>query len=87
MPSQILKVVNPKGMHARAASKIVAIVSQYPCKVTLTHKRMSAPGDSLLKLLTLNAPIGSEITVNAEGDGSIIILDELRDLFEDGFGE
>ncbi len=87
MPSQMLKVINPKGMHARAASKIVSIASGYECKVTLSHKKVSAPGDSLLKLLTLNAPIGAEVMVDAEGLGSDQLLNELKDLFDDGFGE
>jgi phosphotransferase system HPr (HPr) family protein len=87
MPSKILKVINPKGMHARAASKIVSITSSYKCSVTLSHKNASAPGDSLLKLLTLNAPIGSEITIDAEGLGANKVLEELENLFEDGFGE
>lgn len=87
MPSAVLKVINPKGMHARAASKVVSIVSGYECKVVLSHKSVSAPGDSLLKLLTLDAPIGSEVTVDADGLGSENLLHDLKHLFEDGFGE
>lgn len=87
MPTQVFKVINPKGMHARAASKIVTITSEYPCKVTLSHNNISAPGDSLLKLLTLNAPLGSKIKIDAEGIGSDQVLTKLQNLFEDGFGE
>lgn len=87
MPTQIIEVINPKGMHARAASKIVAIINKYSCKVTLYHKQLSAPGDSLLKLLTLNAPLGSQIKVEAVGLDAEKLIDELKTLFAEGFGE
>lgn len=87
MPSITCEVVNRKGMHARAAAKIVALVSQYQSDVILTHKDCQAPGDSLLKLLTLNAPIKSIIVIDAEGEDAPMLLDKLQQLFADGFGE
>lgn len=87
MPSIVCNVINRKGMHARAAARIVAIVSNYRSKVTLTHKNCSASGDSLLKLLTLDAPKGSEIKIEADGVDASILLDKLQQLFADGFGE
>lgn len=81
------KVVNPKGMHARAAAKIVELACQYCCKVKLTHKGRSAPANSLIKLLTLNAPQGSDIIIEACGEDSAELLKKIQELFRQGFGE
>ncbi len=87
MLSLTCEVVNRKGLHARAAAKIVALVVNYPCQVTLTHKQCSAPADSLLKLLTLNAPQGSQIVVKVNGEQSHMLAREIQLLFQSGFGE
>ncbi|TQV89782.1 HPr family phosphocarrier protein [Aliikangiella coralliicola] len=87
MPSIDCEVVNIKGMHARAAAKIVALVCDYQCSVTLNHGDKSAPGDSLIKLLTLNAPKGSLICIEASGDDADAFLQAIQLLFAEGFGE
>ena len=81
------EVVNQKGMHARAAAKIVAQVNQFNSQVTLCHGDRSAPGDSLIKLLTLNAPQGSMITINSVVPDTEALLDAMKSLFASGFGE
>lgn len=87
MQSVVCEVVNRKGMHARAAAKIVSLVVLYDCEVTLTHQGVSAPGDSLLKLLTLNAPKGSKVTVKVLGTDSSILIKKIQQLFSQGFNE
>jgi len=74
-------------MHARAAARIVALTCKYESQVTLSHQLNQANGDSLLKLLTLNAPKGSLVTIDAKGSDSAQLLEKLQALFEDGFGE
>ncbi|TQV72877.1 HPr family phosphocarrier protein [Aliikangiella marina] len=87
MGSFLCEVTNQKGMHARAAAKIVALVDQYECEVTLTHQGRSAPGNSLIKLLTLNAPKGSVIKVECYGADAAEFSLAIKDLFNQGFGE
>ena len=87
MISQICEVVNQKGMHARAAAKIVALVDEYQCEVVLTHRDRSAPGNSLIKLLTLNAPKGSQISVTCQGPECELLMQAINTLFAEGFGE
>lgn len=87
MPSILCKVTNIKGMHARAAAKIVNLVAQYEANAILTHKNSRAPGDSLLKLLTLNAPMGSQIHIETCGPESQELINKLESLFAIGFGE
>jgi len=87
MANFVCEVVNQKGMHARAAAKIVAIVEQYDCEVLLSHQDRNAPGDSLIKLLTLNAPKGSNIAISCQGKDEIEFSRAIKSLFENGFGE
>ena len=81
------EVVNTKGMHARAAAHIVSHVCQFESQVILRHRDKSAPGDSLIKLLTLNAPKGSMIEIQVEGIDEDKVIDDLESLFKKGFGE
>lgn len=87
MPRITCEVVNQKGMHARAAAKIVAQVNQFNSEVTLHHGDRSAPGNSLIKLLTLNAPKGSLITIQSDGPDTPALLEAMELLFASGFGE
>ncbi len=74
-------------MHARAAAKIVSEVRNYQSPVTLTHRERSAPGNSLVKLLTLNAPEGSVIKIDSTGPDAEQLTQALELLFSTGFGE
>jgi len=87
MPTVVCEVINKKGMHARAAARIVSIVKKHQCQVELTHLERSAPGNSLIKLLTLNAPQGSVITIDSHGSDAEQLNQALKRLFSQGFGE
>ena len=56
--SRILKIVNEKGLHARASAKFVQMVERYDAKVVVSHKGESAGGDSIMGLMRLAAGIG-----------------------------
>jgi len=80
-------VPNTKGLHARAAAQIVTLASQYPCDITLAHKEKSVPSLSLIKLLTLDAPQGSTIVIQATGEQAKDAAMAMERLINDGFGE
>ena len=83
-----LKIVNDLGLHGRAAAKIVELSSQFNSKLYLkkdNHKEVD--GTSILSILTLACPKGSEIQARAVGEDSEILLEKLSGLFEEKFGE
>jgi len=84
---QVCKVINVKGLHARAAAQIVTLSSRYQCELTLTHKTKSASSLSLIKLLTLDAPKGSQIEIVAKGKHVKDASNSIKQLFSSGFGE
>lgn len=81
------EVTNKKGMHARAAAQIVSLVCKYDAVAELSHGRKSAPADSLIKLLTLNAPKGSKVEISINGKEAEALSEALKTLFAQGFGE
>lgn len=68
-------ICNKKGLHARAAAKVVNMAAGFDAKVEIV--RLPRPGEagqgstagatSILSLLMLAAEIGSEVELRAEG--------------------
>ncbi len=81
------KISNLKGLHARAAAQIVSVSNQYHCQLTLSHKNKSAPCLSLIKLLTLDAPKGSQVEIIAKGLDANPAAQAIHGLIVGGFGE
>jgi phosphotransferase system HPr (HPr) family protein len=87
MPSIQCKVINKKGMHARAAAQIATLAVTFDCQIQLEHQNTIAPANSLIKLLTLNAPQHACVTIKADGSQAQEALEALSTLFKSGFGE
>lgn len=78
---------NKLGLHARAAAKIVNVSSRYGSEVFLEKDGRKVNGRSILGILTLACPIGSLITVEADGLDAKDVMRELVELVENKFGE
>ena len=61
------RICNRKGLHARAAAKLVKTASEFDARVTLSHGAFSAGATSILSLLMLAAEMGAEVELSAEG--------------------
>lgn len=84
-----VKIVNYLGLHARAAAQLVRAASQFKSKVKLTRadNTVSADAKSILSVLTLAAPKGTEIRVATDGVDEAEALQAIESLFASGFGE
>jgi len=82
-----LKVINELGMHARAAGQIVGLASKYKSKLFLKKDAREVDGSSILSILSLACPKGSEIEARTVGNDVKEFMDELEGLFNNGFGE
>ncbi|MEV4637677.1 HPr family phosphocarrier protein [Actinoplanes sp. NPDC049548] len=70
------------GLHMRAASRIAVAAALLPVPVTVrTLDRPPVPADSVLALLTLGALCGTELILEAHGEGAAAALDRLAGLF------
>lgn len=83
-----LKIVNDLGLHGRAAAKIVELTRQYESKLYFKKDgNKEVDGSSILSILTLACPKGTEVVARAVGDDSEELLDSLSVLFKRKFGE
>jgi len=87
MTTRTLKIVNIKGLHARASAKFVEVVEQFDAEAEVSKDGLSASGDSIMGLLMLAASKGTSIEVQTKGDQADALMDALDDLVADKFGE
>ncbi len=84
-----VSVVNPLGLHARAAAQLVRLACGFKSRITLskTDGRATANAKSILSLLTLAASLGTELVLHVDGDDEHDAAAAIAGLFADGFGE
>ena len=83
-----LTIVNPLGLHARAASKVVSVAKNYAAKITLNNgSGVEADAKRIMSLLLLGAPIDSEVILRVEGEDEDAAFDALTELINAGFHE
>jgi phosphocarrier protein len=81
-------IVNVKGLHARAAMKLVQLASRYPCEVTVAGPDgQAANAKSVMGVLLLCGSKGTEIDVRARGQRAGELVDAIGALVADRFGE
>lgn len=82
-----LKIVNQKGLHARASAKLVETVEQFDADAEISRDGLSASGDSIMGLLMLAASDGTTIDVQTSGPDAEALADALATLVANKFGE
>ena len=87
MPSYKLKILNEKGLHARASAKLVEVVEGFDATADISKDGLSASGDSIMGLLMLAASIGTTIEVLTSGPDATALGDAIGQLVADKFGE
>ena len=87
MSLRVLKIVNEKGLHARASAKLVEVVEGFDAQAEVSKDGMSASGDSIMGLLMLAASKGTTIDVETSGPDAEALADALEALVNDKFGE
>jgi len=81
MPSRTVTVGSATGLHARPAALFVAAAAAQPVPVTIrVAEKRAVPARSMLSVLSLGAKCGTEVILEAEGDGADAALDALADL-------
>ena len=80
-------LVNKLGLHARAASKLVQTAAGFHSAVWIENGHRRVNGKSIMGVLMLAAPCGSELDLEIDGDDEDAAMDALVALIEDRFGE
>jgi Phosphotransferase System HPr (HPr) Family len=84
-----LKIVNPLGLHARAAAQLVKLAGSFRSNIKLTRSDNAVVADakSILSVLTLAAGKGIELKLNVEGADEAAAFEAIKNIFANGFGE
>lgn len=80
-------VRNRLGLHARAASKLVQTAQEYAADIRLEHGEHIANGKSIMAIMMLQAGMGTELTLHAEGEDEAEAVEAILALIDSGFGE
>ncbi|GIG87026.1 HPr family phosphocarrier protein [Plantactinospora endophytica] len=81
MATRTVTVGSASGLHARPAALFVAAAGAAPVRVTIrTGEKRAVPANSMLSVLSLGAKQGTEVVLEADGEGAEATLDSLADL-------
>jgi phosphocarrier protein HPr len=80
-------IVNRRGLHARAAAKLVNTAEQFSANVDVLRDGQVVSARSIMGLMMLGAGMGSTIELRAEGFDAHEALDAIAGLVEAGFHE
>ncbi|WP_043526859.1 HPr family phosphocarrier protein [Litchfieldella xinjiangensis] len=87
MPSRELTLINKRGLHARAATRLVQCCQAYQARVIVSHRGRDADAANIMSLLMLAAPCGSQLRFSAEGEDASAALDAIEALIDKRFDE
>jgi len=87
MINTVITVPNKAGLHARAAAKLVATASSFSSRIEIANEEKSVDGKSILSLMLLAAPQGSELRLTLDGEDEQDALMAILALLEERFGE
>ena len=80
-------ISNKLGLHARAAAKLTKLAGSYPCEVWMAKGERRINAKSIMGVMMLAAGIGSEVTIETDGEQEQEAMDALLALIADKFGE
>ena len=87
MIARPVTIVNPLGLHARAAARFVHTASAFRSRIRVARGGREMDGKSIMGLLLLSAAQGSTITITTEGADEGEAMAALVALVERGFDE
>ena len=81
-------IVNKLGIHARSASKLVALAKTFPCRVQigLTEDDLQN-AKSIMGVLKLAAQRGATVVLQTDGDEEDAAMDAIKQLVASKFEE
>jgi phosphocarrier protein len=87
MTACTVTIVNPLGLHARAAAKFVHVAGAFASAIRVARGTREMDGKSIMGLLLLSASQGTSITITTDGPDEGDAMTALCSLVERGFDE
>ena len=82
-----LTIKNRSGLHTRPAASLVKLASRYKSDVQLSRDGFTINAKSIIGVMTLAAEMGSVLQLIVEGPDEMQTAEEIKALFDSGFGE
>lgn len=87
MAQTTVTIINRLGLHARAAAKFVNLAKTFESSVMLAKDSEAVDGKSIMSVMLLAAPIGTELELTVRGGDEAEAMIALQHLISDRFGE
>lgn len=87
MQTRQLTIANPRGLHAEACARLVAIARRCRCKVFLVGKGQRVSARNIVAVMLLTASIGGTVRIIADGPDEDVAIKKIAALLQDGYGE
>ena len=80
-------ITNKLGLHARASAKLTKLAGSFPCEVWISKGERRVNAKSIMGVMMLAAGLGSQVTLETEGEREQEAMEALLALIADYFGE
>ncbi len=80
-------ISNKLGLHARASAKLTKLAGSFPCEVWMSRNDRRVNAKSIMGVMMLAAGLGSQVTLDTDGEREQEAMDALLALINDKFGE
>ncbi len=80
-------ITNKLGLHARASAKLTKLAGSFPCEVWISKGERRVNAKSIMGVMMLAAGLGSQVTLETEGEREQEAMEALLALMADKFGE
>ena len=87
MIQHTITIINKLGLHARASAKLTKLAGSFPCEIWISKGDRRVNAKSIMGVIMLAAGIGSEVTIETDGDQAQEAMDAMLGLINDKFGE
>ena len=84
---RIVKIVNARGLHARAAARFVKMAESFTADIEVSRDGVSVSGASIMGLMMLAAAPGCAIEITARGLDAEAAVEALGQFISDKFDE
>ena len=82
-----ITIINKLGLHARASAKFVATAGQFQSRLEVVKQNKRINGKSIMSVMTLDASLGTDITLITDGPDEEQMMDAMLNLIQSRFYE
>ena len=87
MQKQTITIINKRGLHARAASRLASTAGAFACQVSIEKEQQVADAKSIMQVMMLAACKGTDVTVCCDGADEEHALTAVLELINNRFDE